>query len=143
MRRTFGKPKHRADLDDEPDPAWVTETNPRIPTCIKCGAKVPKAKSLHTICAQCSGSGEIVRRHDVHALIRQVITHLDADRVEQLVKQYGQRASDERVRHHAERLIGRGLEGAVAYRQAESMVRDPVHLAQCAVCQEQPPEGPG
>lgn len=125
--------KPRRDIDGEP-PAWVMKTDPRIPRCIKCGTQVPNAKVLHTLCRNCHGSDDTVRHHDVKALIRGVIAMLDEKAVDQLVQTYGKAAADDRVRYHAERLVARGLDGAMAYRQAASLVADPAHREACEIC---------
>jgi hypothetical protein len=127
------------DLEDDPDPPFVSERETPIPHCCRCGRDVPQARSLWTLCEYCvNGDFELIAatpRHPqgTHAMIGEL--------ARKVALSFGQGDGDHTalppaaVLHHEARFLARGLDQGAARRLAEALATDPSHRAGCAICQ--------
>jgi hypothetical protein len=137
--------RRRVDLEDDPDPPFVSEREKPIPHCCRCGREVPRAKTLWTLCAECvnreleitPGTFPLTSQEGHHTSTGAVIGQL----ARELALKLASRAGDHTplppaaVLHHEARFLTRGLDQGTARRLAEALATDPSHRAGCAICQ--------
>ena len=126
------------DPDDAP-PVGAMGQSRRIPACLHCGAIVPGAHVLYTLCPRCIAGGPEPPLTLSHPSDREAHRRLISDTAGRMALRRRARGSREEplagpVVAHRDRLKARGLPEASALRLAEGMVSDPAHRMTCAIC---------